>query len=372
MAEDIHWYAETGQLEKLRNALLSGVPVDSRDDEGRTALHRAALLGRKDAIDALIAAGADLEAEEAWAPGHRALHRACLAEGGAHAGADLVRFLLARGADPAAPNSRGETALHLCVAWCGADLVELLIEKGGGVKAKDHEGSTPLHVACRQPSASARGMLSGNLLEEPARFPASRSALREDSARGRLEHAHVVETLIAEGAELDARDSHGVTPLQLAVASGAFWNAKLLIEHGADVNVADEFGTTALYRAQESGSAELLVEHGAAVNAADRDGNTPLHQAISSGRAEVADLLLARGASVSAENREGRTPLHVAAAVGRAQMVEKLILRRADVNARDTYGQTPLSAAEAAGHSHVVATLKRHGAKRRRRWFFFL
>jgi len=78
--------------------------------------------------------------------------------------------------------------------------------------------------------------------------------------------------------------------------------------------------------------ARLLAES-AEVNAKDTRGSTPLHLAASRGRKEVAELLLARSADVNATDLYGWTPLHSAAEHGHDAAVERLLAFGADVSA---------------------------------------
>ena len=90
---------------------------------------------------------------------------------------------------------------------------------------------------------------------------------------------------------------------------------KELIEKGADVNAKDNGGATPLHYAAMEGHTdvvELLISKGADVNAKDKWGDTPLHDAAYDGHKEVAELLVSKGADVSAKDKDGKTPLDYA------------------------------------------------------------
>jgi ankyrin repeat protein len=362
MERDLHWLAESGQLERLREAIAAGADLAARDDEGRTPLHVAVRRRRADVVRALADAGADLEAAETAVPRYRALHLACLPGPTDPLGdAPLLELLLDLGASPAARDSRGATSLHLAISWCDAQIVRRFVASGAPVDVADDDGITPLHVACRRGAPAFADVLLG----DDGELLTPRRASRAETALGRLEDGAVLDALLEAGAQVDAVDRQGETPLYSAVAHGREDAARLLLAHGARADVADAWGATPLHRATDATIAALLLEAGAALDPVDREGRTPLHQAIAAGKDDVVDLLLEHGASLAAADHDGRTALHLAAAAGRALTVEKLLDEGADVNARDADGRTPLFWAEKAGHPHVVATLKRRGARRR-------
>ena len=87
----------------------------------------------------------------------------------------------------------------------------------------------------------------------------------------------------------------------------------------------------------------LLKDKHNLVFSKDSHGATPLLLAVSRGHKEVAEVLLANKAEVNAKNNEGGTPLHWAASLGNKDMAELLLANGADVNATNNVGKTPLN-----------------------------
>jgi ankyrin repeat protein len=133
-----------------------------------------------------------------------------------------------------------------------------------------------------------------------------------------------VQDLIKRGADVDAINKMGVTPLHLASYNNSIETAKLLIERGADVDAKGNGGWTPLYQATLYNFieiAKLLLDRGADVKAKDNDGYTPLHRASRWNRIEIAKLLLDAGADVEAKDKVGSTPLDMA----QSDEMEKLL-----------------------------------------------
>lgn len=109
---------------------------------------------------------------------------------------------------------------------------------------------------------------------------------------------------------------------------------------------------------------KVILDHGAAVDLKDKSrfGNTALDAAVAADHAEVVRVLLAAGASANVRDSAGYTPLHKAAANGNADLVRMLLDRGADVAATREDGSTPLADALAKGHPEAADILRAHGA----------
>lgn len=126
--------------------------------------------------------------------------------------------------------------------------------------------------------------------------------------------------------------------------------ARVLIEHGADVNLVDEDGTVALSTAASFGyldSVRLLLENGAEVSKKGVNGFTPLGMAVGLDQVEAARILIKHGASPLEDSYKGETPLHMAASDSfeNEEMLTLLIdavPQGAMIDKQDSLGHTPL------------------------------
>jgi ankyrin repeat protein len=108
---------------------------------------------------------------------------------------------------------------------------------------------------------------------------------------------------------------------------------------------------------------QLLLAKGADVNVVDQNGQTPLHDTAGSGHTDVVELLLAKGANVNAKMHYDSTPLHMAASHGHKAVAELLLGKGANVNAKNEGGKTPLHEAARKGHKDVVESLRKRGGR---------
>ena len=177
----------------------------------------------------------------------------------------------------------------------------------------------------------------------------------------------MVRALLAAGADPNTRDRWGETPLHEVALWGNAGMVRVLLAAGADPTARDDSGQTPLNAAMyfrndiDAGTVTALLEAGADPMARRPDGDTPLHRAAEGGREDAIRALLAAGADPRARGRNGYMPLHLAAHSGYEGVVGALLGAGADLEARTGDGRTPLhfaAAAPRAADSAVTALLE--------------
>jgi len=163
-------------------------------------------------------------------------------------------------------------------------------------------------------------------------------------------HAKIAEYLLDHGAELEAKDSEGSSPLLEAVRGGHLEVIKLLLQRGADIHTAGSNQKTLLHVAAFHGHkqvVEYLADSGANIHATDKYFQTPLYVAASSGNLEVLDYLVSKRANMhKAINWHHWSPLHAAASSNHMEVVKYLVTHGADLEARNREGKRPIDLAK--------------------------
>lgn len=413
----LHAAARGWHISPVELLISGGSDVNAADKDGRTPAIIAFELGHYDMFDLIVGSGATvpndlmsaykgnmsrvqslIENGKAHGRFEQSLTLLHVAAAGGHTA--IVELLLTNGLDVRLKTHKGYTALHYAVAGNHQEVAELLISKGIDVNTEPGKVDSPLHWAVRgqhkdmvdwllargaNPNADGGGSWAtplhwavwtedvntalllvshgGDIHLVTQNYPVSPlfdSIIQGDPA--------MAEALVKKAGDTRAAKW---APLHATVVSGDIQAVKALLIGGADVNIKNKRGLSALHSAAVFGHeniSKLLIAKGAEVNAKAEgslwdQGMTALHSSCVRGQKSVAELLIAKGANINAKSNNGYTPLHVAAARGYKDVAELLIAKGADINAKDNEGRIALSLAKEHGWDEVVELLRKHGVK---------
>jgi ankyrin repeat protein len=190
-------------------------------------------------------------------------------------------------------------------------------------------------------AAKDRDMTTVRTLLRPPATAADVNATQGDAATALHWASHwddveVANLLLRAGANVDAADDHGVTPLWLACLNGSAAMVKALLEAHANVNSATLVGETPLMMAAHTGNVEvvrLLLARGADVTATEKTlGQTALMRAVADNHPDIVRLLIASGPGVGTRSKNKFTPLLFAAQQGNIDIARMLLAAGSDVN----------------------------------------
>jgi ankyrin repeat protein len=239
--------AHKGCGPELKRLLQSGASRLSRDREGDTALALAARAGRGAIVETLLAGASPEERRQIDMPDARGSTPLMIA---IHSGrASVAKTLLEAGASVGAINALGETALAEAAYAGQEDIGDLLLKKGAKADTLDRYGKSPICYAAARGATRLVGELLDAGVDVNARYGGQLTALMWASGFPDLtptDHAvATVRLLIAHGAKLDLVDDRGRSALMTAAALNRFDTAKALLAAGANRALRDKAGKSA-------------------------------------------------------------------------------------------------------------------------------
>lgn len=286
-----------------------------------------------------------------------------------HGMEDSFHLYMLAGMDVEVKGGNGVTPLLAAVFGNNPAIVKELLALGADAMARENESeATSLHYAA---SGDPLKVMQGEGVDAPT---------REEVSQGTGIHYEVgnavaiARLLLEHGADIEARDFAQQTPLFVAAKSGVPEVAELLLTQGADIEARDHFQVTPLMISVLGGNQELLQlleERGADIHAVDEKGANAAWGAVVSIRPQILAYLLSQDVMIDIDSDELFPALHVAC--GRpvdegnkadiVEIIRLLLVNGADANARDKqYNSTPLHAAAQAGDAAAVQLLLVHGA----------
>lgn len=347
-----------------------GANAQALDVNGRSLVHIAVQRDHKKLLQKLVRLGAPINAvDRGYFHLWTSLQHACGKKD--ETSSETMQILLEGGADPdiqCAPLRR--TALHHAAASGDHEKVSVLLWYDADSRLLDHESMTARDIAFRN------GHLEiAELIMNREKTGSNATALSLAAERG---HTAVVKTLLDAGANPDLRTTDGETAMHAAARARHADDTivRLLHDRNAHLDTMNCRRETPLITAVKEGNnatLDALLDLGADPNLQDYEGKTAMHWAsggwwtagLADGRA--IDILARSGAHLNDVNSRGETPLIMAAAAGNVTTVQVLLARDAkiDIEGEDVVKneQGPVHAATSHGHTEVVALLTGHRSK---------
>lgn len=358
LAAEVHEAAGAGDISRLQSIVTANPnQINAADEQGSLPLHLAALNGHLEAVEFLIASGADVRAGD----GDNSSALNCAASRG-HL--EVVKFLVANGAVVEESDNNGATPF-LASCWSGnLDIAKFLLDNGASINVRSSSGNTPLLASAWSGNKVFVEFLLDRGVDVNEKTDFGTTALHRAATGG---HEELLQFLLDRGADISAENNEGKTALSSAVHLGKVGSVRLLLEAGADVNTVDNYGNSALahasFRWVPIEIMQMLVEHGAVLNSLTDSSTAPIEWAVGAGTFEQLRLLIESGADVNSDLGEGETALNLAAERGMIDKAVILIEANADLNRSESrYGRSPLHWCAIRGLSSLASVLLEGGA----------
>ncbi|XP_059176236.1 ankyrin-3-like [Physella acuta] len=326
-------------VEVVNVLLKGGANVHAVDEDDRTPLHISAIYGDLDIVNSLIKAGSNINVTDKF--GNTALLMSLL-----YNNKEVSKYCIESGADVNLICESQCSPLYVAVLYNNTELVQMLIQKGALLdKGRKSEFLMALkHIYINLSILLLENGVNANVKDDtqtPALIIGLQLSKFNKTSKSSLGDIERSEQLFTRKRKrlycLDPNETTVPTtvPTKVFVSNKQSIKTKALIEsmlqHGANVSLADIEGNTCLHEAARYCSKEileLLLHYKAEVNQQNVNGETPLMIACVSGNVEAAEILLKAGANVFLVDKNKNTALHHCAQ-NRTELlplVEKLVL----------------------------------------------
>ncbi|RDH84503.1 MAG: hypothetical protein DIZ80_03215 [endosymbiont of Galathealinum brachiosum] len=260
---------------------------------------------------------------------------------------------------------QGETALYALFYDYEAgydDVILTLLNSNASLLKLTAEGTSPLGLLMELDDEELFNKVKSYFSE------AEYSQLHDFDLLRAVENDEVkkVKALLGKGANPNFITNGGQSLLYVAIDQGSEDISRLLIDHGANVNLLKDSESPLVLLALEMEMADdfivLLIEKGSDVNGVNEDGDSLLHLASKNGNAKLTELLIDKGVAPDASGNNKYTALHYAVISDDKEVFKMLLEAGANVNIKDEYSETPVTLSLNKDRMEFVHLLIKHGA----------
>ncbi|MDY0122347.1 MAG: ankyrin repeat domain-containing protein [Sulfurimonas sp.] len=375
---------ENAPVQQIESLINQGADINFADKMGTTPLVKSIVYNRKDVFKLFINKGIDLKGRA----GFSTLKVAVL-----ELKFNYFKLLIDNGADINFNDYNGNTILHLMASgivekkmdalkgmisqlrkgsyrdsvqndidnmekdWKNYEkILTFIIQNSKSPYVKNYDEKTPLKLAEENNTSQVIKILKALNIDskitstlEAKKYVVNKKEITKEFLLAINEKApiDILEYMIDNGANINARDYSNWTPLMRAIETDRTDLALLLIKKGADINLDIKGNNSIAYNAAYRGNIpvlKLLIEKGTNPNLINNFfGDSLLHSAVNGNQKATIETLIQLGANVNIKEKTYmKTPLHNACDKGLIEIVKILLKNGANINAKDKYGNTPL------------------------------
>ena len=353
----VHYFVNSKNIQGVNACIAAGLDISVKDEDGKSPLdiafedinnpesvEIAAVLiqGNAEPVetdfsyfqDAVAARNLNLRLDDGQTP----LHLSAILGHNA-----IASYLLENNATTSVQDSSGATPLHEAVRYGNLEIAKMLLDAGANINAKDNLGKTPIMLIIPQKRITETYQLLIRYKADLNQADTYGDTVLHTATMLRA-GSDVIKLLKTNGADINARNKEGVTPLTIAIQSEDIKTIKYLTANGASIHTQDTHGKSPLSMAFEMSNEvfEATLNEGNC-NTQDSEGNTPLHIALLNG-APMSKIqhIIGLTQDVNIRNKNGDSPLYIAA-VNNMEQVGKLLLEKgADIFSTNKDNNSPL------------------------------
>ncbi|MCQ2592375.1 MAG: ankyrin repeat domain-containing protein [Treponema sp.] len=353
----VHYFVKTKNLKGIQKCIAKGLPISVKDYQHKTPLDLAfnaindeesveiaaeLILGGADEIETDFAYFQDAVAarnlNNRFDDGQTPLHLSAMYGHNA-----IATYLLDNEADTRVQDSSGATPLHEAIRYGNLEIARMLLDAGANINAKDNLGKTPILLIVPQSRAyetydlliryhadlKEKDMYGDTVLHTAAMLGVSTNVMR---------------MLAVNGADINARNKEGVTPLEITIQQNNVSTTKMFTLLGANIHTKNTHGDSPLTLALAADN-DILEATVVASNSMvqDSEGNTPLLIAIlNDSPLTKIQYIISLSDDVNIRNRDGNSALFISALKNWKEVGELLLAKNADIFATNTDNNSPL------------------------------